>query len=257
MRETFVDDNIVLRDENPVRRLALKDHPPRDLKRRVELLKIDPRMDQYLSIVVHDLFLCYRLCLDYAAIVTGCTLVELAIKTAVLFRVAVAKGMQAAHKDWEHHDRRSTEGAIKDAEEQLGIELPDFWKEVRSFRTEYRGVYLHGRAPQPVLDTRVDVVSSVVGSGVVTESSVRLADDMSMQRRYRPVYDRDIVDYVVDFSVRVANVMTSNMASRYADWQKQMADAGRLPSWDQVLADVGRLASMYPDASFVVGPPRP
>jgi hypothetical protein len=245
-----MDSQIVLRDENPIRQVALRHYPPADPTRRANPPAVDEAADGYLKLIAHDVFLCYRLGLDHAAIVTACTLVEMAIKTAVVFFIALDKGLKPNHQDWLPTDRKTLDPLARYARTILKGVPKDFWESVDEFKREYRDVYLHGAVSESLLRRRVTVDTIDINTGVISKQEVTLRDSISLQRQFRPHHDRDVVDAVVEFAIFVVNSMTAQMQIRFATWHAAERNAGRTADPRRVNEALASYLKLFPGATF-------
>ncbi len=150
---------------------------------------------------------CYLNGNDHAALVTACALLDSGVKDAIYFKVFVKANCVFDPGQWDTIDALEFGPAINLAKRE-GVVSKQEWKDLDWIRQHIRNVYMHGQTPEWIKDENETFVEGNLETGEAREVSVRVRDNIVLQRYIRICADRNICDRVVglvDWFVRTLN----------------------------------------------------
>ena len=161
---------------------------------------------------------------DHAAIVTGCALLEYAIKDAVFFEQYLKADKVFDRSSWDKIDSMTLDPLVRCARKH-GIISEEAEQRFLTFKDNVRNKWLHGGTPPNVKASSIpEVIEANYRTGEVKKVRVDLGTNLAFQRIGRILADRETAPGVVAF------VDESVCALLYQNEQKNVA-------WQQVHGD--------------------
>jgi len=167
------------------------------LRRRERGLQpLDPQTDTFSAYLHEEMRVCYLNGHDHAALVTGCALIDFAVKDAIEFDEFVKAGCVFNPETWDEIDVLQFGTSINRAKRR-GLINRDEGHQLQWLRKHVRNVYMHGQTPHWVKDKDGDSLEGNLETGEIQERKGKTRDNIVLQRLARIAGDRNICDDVV------------------------------------------------------------
>ncbi|MFQ5473080.1 MAG: hypothetical protein ACE5FA_09375 [Dehalococcoidia bacterium] len=198
---------------NPILENIYPDKTVFERRQRIGLPQLTPAMDAFTAYLHEEMRACFLNGHDHAALVMACALMDFAVKNAIHFALFVKADCVFDPDTWDEIDKLEFAPAINRAK-SAGVVTKDEWKELEWLRKHIRNIYMHGQTPPWLKDKDAEgIIQGNLETGEVMEQTVKLREDMTLQRYYRTGVDRNICDQVirlVDGLVRKLVVRSKN-----------------------------------------------
>lgn len=209
-------------------------YPDKDVlarRQRQPFQQLLPRMDLFSGYLHEEMRQCYLNGHDHAALVMACVLIESTIKDAIHFDRFVKAGCVFNPDMWDEIDGKTFSQTTNLAESR-GLVTKDEWNDLDWLRKHIRNVYMHGQTPHWIKDKDDTVIRGDFDTGEVEEVTVRVRDDIVLQRHVRIVADRNVCEMVVALVDGFARVLTARSMKALDAWKQENPSS---PTYKQVV----------------------
>lgn len=195
--------------------------------------------DAFTAYLHEELRACFLNGHDYAAILTACAVVDAAIKGAIHFDAFVKADCQFDPAVWDRVDAMKFGNAINLAKKQ-GVISKEEWVVLEWLREHVRNVYLHGQTPHWIKDKEETIVRGDLTTGEVKEETVRVRENIVVQRMVRIVADRNICERVVLLADGCVRAVVARSKAKLEEWRGANPSKPTIAQVQNVLANMQR-----------------
>lgn len=211
--------------------------------------RLVPATDMFTAYLHEEMRQCYLNGHDHAALVSGCALVESAVKAAIYWDEYVKTGGVFDRAVWDKIDKREFGNAIGLAKRR-GVVSKDLHKKLDWVRKHIRNVYMHGETPPWLKNEQLDdVVVANMKTGKARQEDVCLGDNFELQRVMRLKADRDTCQEVIPLIDRVVRTIVNGSVEKLQRWRD--ADPFK-PSRRHVVQMLDAMKRMGADADTIL-----
>jgi hypothetical protein len=200
--------------------------------------RLDPVPDQYTAYLHLEMWLCFLNGLDHAALVISCALVDFAVKNAVYYKAYVDAGCKFDPNQWDNVDGLEFGNVIGRAKTQ-GVVTKEQWQQLEWLREHVRNVYMHGATPEWLKDKAMSgVIVGNLDTGEVEERTVKLRENLSLQREARIRADRNACNEVIPIVDGLVRVLARGIVLRLEDWRTKNPSTAIKAQVDRILENM-------------------
>lgn len=186
---------------------------------------------------------------DYAAIAAACALIEFAIKDAIHFSMFVEAGCVFEASRWNEVDRLEFGKAINLAKTR-GIVTKDEHKKLDWIREHIRNVYMHGETPPSLKEKDFDgLVEGNLSTGEVKKRTVKLRNNLTIQRFIRLIQDRNTCEMVIPVVDRLVRKLNNYCLELLKDWRAKHTTKPTVKEVDKIMQAMQKAGF---DAGFII-----
>jgi hypothetical protein len=103
-----------------------------------------------------------------------------------------------------------------------GVVTKDVWQQLEWLRKHIRNVYMHGQTPHWLKDKDAEgIIQGNLETGEVAERTVKLRENMTLQRYYRVGIDRNVCDQVVRLVDGLVRDLVAQSKKALDEWRQK------------------------------------
>lgn len=225
---------------NPILESIYPDKGVLARRQAVGLAQLNPAMDAFTAYLHEEMRACFLNGHDHAALVMACALIDFAVKDTIYFDVYVKKDCIFEPDVWDKIDELHFGQAINRAK-SAGVVTKEEWKQLEWIREHVRNVYMHGQTPPWLKDKDAEgMIQGDFGTGEVVERTVKLREDMTLQRYYRAGVDRNICDQVVRLVDGLVRRLVARSQKALNEWKANNPSKPTRAQVDRILRNMER-----------------
>lgn len=223
---------------NPILEQVFPDKTVLAKRQAIGLPQLVPAMDAFTAYLHEEMRTCFLNGHDHAALVMACALLDFAVKDAIHFDVYVKRDCNFIPDEWDKIDELKFGQAINRAK-SAGVVTKDEWNQLEWIREHVRNVYMHGQTPPWLKDKDAEgIIQGDLNTGEVAERTVKLREDMTLQRYYRTAIDRNICDHVVRLVDGLVRTLVARSKTALDEWKARNPSSPTRAQVDRVLRNM-------------------